>query len=365
MINYKGYKPEELGVTAETATKFEKLRFYNVKEVPELRVYGLYDYKNGERFTRMPEEVAEKVSNSVKTLNYCTAGGRVRFVTTSNVVAVRAKTPYTNQLFYWNPISTFGFDIYINNGIRDVYFQSMVSDNNMQNEEGMCDVKPLPAGRKEITINLPLYKEINELYIGLDEESELCARADYRFEKPVLYYGSSITQGACTSRPGMTYESIISRRLDTNFINLGFSGACQAEPAMREYLKTVDCSVFVYDYDHNSTVEGLAERHEALYKDFRETHPDTPVIIVGRPDFFIFESHAADDARRREILMNTYKNAFDRGENVIYIDGYSLFAGEDRDDCIVDGTHPNDLGYTKMAEVIGNAVEFALGSYKI
>lgn len=365
MINYKGYKPEEIGITDESVTKYENLRFYSIKDVPALRVYGLYDYKNGDRFTRMPEDVAEKTSKNVKSLNYCTAGGRVRFTTTSNVLAVRAKVPEVLQLPYWNPIGVSGFDVYVSNGIRDVYLTSMTTNNPMQTSDGICDIRPLPGGKKEITLNLPLYQSINELYIGLTEDSELEARADYHFEKPVLYYGSSITQGACASRPGMAYEAIISRKLDCNYINLGFSGACNAEPAICEYLKTVDCSVFVYDYDHNSSVQGLAQRHEGLYKAFRETHPDTPVIIVGRPDFFIFDSHAADDASRREILMNTYKNAFDRGDNVIYIDGYSLFADEDRDDCIVDGTHPNDLGYSKMAEVIGNAVEYALASYKM
>ena len=365
MINYKGYKPEELGITDEVVTKHEKLRFYNIKDVPEFRVYGLYDYKNGEKFKRMPEAAAEKVSEGVRQLNYCTAGGRVRFTTTSGVIAVRATTPNSTQLSFGNPIGMAGFDIYISNGLRDIYLASFTPNNGMFSETGMCDLKGLPGGKKEITLNLPLHQSINELYIGLIEDSDLETRPDYRFEKPVLYYGSSITQGLCASRPGMAYEAIISRKLDCNFINLGFSGKCYAELPMCEYLQTVDCSAFVYDYDHNSGVEMLRDTHERLYRMFRDTHPETPVIIVGRPDFFTCDCNFETDMQRREIVMNTFRTAKDNGENVIYVDGYSLFGGEDREDCTVDLVHPNDLGMTRMADVIGKAVEYAIAPYKV
>ena len=85
----------------------------------------------------------------------------------------------------------------------------------------------LPKGRKEITINFPLYSGVTELWIGLNRNSTLEKRADYKIGRHVLYYGSSITQGGCASRPGMAYEAIISRRLDADFINLGFNGSAR------------------------------------------------------------------------------------------------------------------------------------------
>lgn len=360
MINSKSYTCAELNITHESVTKFENIRFYSVRETDEFRVYGLFDYKNTERFVRMPEAVAETVSDGVKDLNYCTAGARVRFVTTSDYLAIRTKSLGFAAMQQTNSIAAAGFDIYINNGIRDTYAFSFTPYNGLQNEDGMCAIRALPKGIKEITVNLPLRQSLYELYIGLDETSELTARTDYKFEKPVLYYGSSITQGFCASRPGMAYESLISRRLDTNFQNLGFAGKCHAEEAMADYLSTFDCSVFVYDYDHNSNPKMLAERHENLYLKFRSTHPTTPVIIVGRPDFYSDFRLFRSDEERREAVISTYHNALARGENVFYIDGYALFSGEDREDCTVDLVHPNDVGMVRMADVIGKAVEKSL-----
>lgn len=358
MINAHGFTCEELGITAEKVTERENIRFYSVKTTNELRVYGLYDYKDTEYFCRMPEAVAETVSDGVKELNHCTAGARVRFVTTSGYIAIRTKGEVVISTL--NPIAAAGFDLYINNGVRDTFSCAFTPHCGMSDDAGMLNIKSLPAGRKEITLNLPRDQKMSELYIGLDCTSELYARDDYKFEKPVLYYGSSITQGYCASRPGMIYESLISRRLDANYINLGFAGKCLAEDTMADYLASVDCSVFVYDYDHNSSPQMLRERHEKLYLKFRKTHPETPVIFVGRPDFYSnFELYSQDE-ERREIIMNTYHNALSRGERVIYIDGYSLFAGEDREDCTTDLVHPNDIGMTRMADVIGKAVESAL-----
>ena len=359
MINAKGYTPAELGITAEQITEKQSIRFYSIKETDLFRVYGLYDYKKEGLFKRLPEAVAETVSASVARQNYSPAGGRVRFVTNSDYVAIRVKAndyPIPAPA----PIAACGFDMYINNGVHDLFHSSFIPFNSMFSEDGMLDIKSLPAGKKEITINFPLGKSMYELYIGLDESSTLAPRADYKYEKPVLFYGSSITQGWHVSRPGLTFEAIISRKLDMNFINLGFGGACHGEPEMADYLSTIDCSAFVLDYDHNSKPELLRERHEQVYLKFRKTHPETPVIIVGRPNFYADFRDYRENEERRSILMNTYNNALDRGENVYFIDGQSLFAGEDRADLTVDMVHPNDLGMLKMADVIGKVIEHAL-----
>jgi len=359
MINAKGYLPVLLGVTADEVTSKNGIRFYSVKETDEFRVYGLYDYKNTEKFVRFPEAVAETVSKNVAIGNYNPSGARVRFVTDSDYIAIKAKAdnyPYPMA----NPIASCGFDIYVNNGVRDVFAGSIIPFISLFSEDGVLGILTLPKGTKEITVNFPLGKSMYDVYIGLDESSSLAPRADYKYEKPVLFYGSSITQGWHASRPGLAYESIISRKLDCNFINLGFGGSCHGEPEMADYLATVDCSAFVLDYDHNSNPDLLSERHENVYLKFRHTHPETPVIIVGRPNFYADFRDYRENELRRSILMKTYHNALDRGENVYFIDGQSLFAGEDRADLTVDMVHPNDLGMMKMADVIGKVIETAL-----
>jgi hypothetical protein len=215
----------------------------------------------------------------------------------------------------------------------------------------------------DITINFPLYNDIDNLYIGLQESAEVKSGAKYKYEKPVVYYGSSITQGACASRPGTSYQAIISRKLDCNYINLGFSGNARGEEIMARYISSLDMSVFVMDYDHNaSSLEHLEKTHQPFFRIIRESNSELPVIFVTKPDF---DSNPSENTKRRDIVYRTYMEALRAGDgNVYFVDGESLYGTTDRDSCSVDGCHPNDLGFMRMAEVICPYVDRALRSIK-
>lgn len=359
MINLKYQTAAELGVTNAKITSRENLLFYNVKQKP-FRIYGLYDPLNTSPYRRMPEAVAEATNDGVKHTNFNTSGGRVRFVTDSDYIALRMVSSGSAHMSNMCLMGSSAFDIYVShNGVDR--FAGVFDPPLTGYTDGYDNIigSPwLPKGRKEITINFPLYSGVTELWIGLDRNSTLEERADYKIRKPVLYYGSSITQGGCASRPGMAYEAIISRRLDADFINLGSNGSARAEQPIADYMASLDPVVFVMDYDYNAPdPEYLAKTHENLYMTFRKAHPDTPVIIVGKPDFWLC---SGSNMERRDVIYRTYNNARLRGEKVIFIDGHSLFPANMREECTVDNCHPNDLGMTGMADVIGKAVEFAL-----
>ena len=232
--------------------------------------------------------------------------------------------------------------------------------------EGYSSGKRTDGADTDYTINFPLYDGVKELYIALKKDAHVSAPAPYTVEKPVVYYGSSITHGGCASRPGNTYEAFISRNLDADYINLGFSGSAKGEFAMAEYIATLDMSVFVMDYDHNTPSEqNLLETHEPFFKAIRAAHPTLPVIFVTAPNTRLSGNvNYAGRGRlytRRNIIRRTYENALIAGDtNVYFIDGFDLFAGEDWDACTVDGTHPNDLGFFRMSQVIGKMVKKAL-----
>lgn len=357
MIPYSGLTCEELSVTNEKLTSLPNLRFYDAKEVPGMRIYGILETEDKTRFCRIPENVASNTNQGVMRNNYHPAGGRVRFVTTSEYVAVRRNIPYKLPSSNLNMLATTGFDFYVKRDGKETFVGS-VKPSIVRYGDGFDGIIQLPKGKKELTVNLPLYSDSSTIYIGLDSESELYAHPDYKLELPVVFCGSSITQGGCASRPGLAYEAIISRRYDINFTNLGFAGSFLAEDAMIEYISTLNCSALVMDYDHNApNHEHLEKTHEKLYLRFRESHPDTPVVMIGRPDFSIL---GTADAKRRQVIFNTYNNARLRGEKVVFVDGYSLFGGELHEECTVDGIHPNDLGMYRMADVIGKALSFAL-----
>ena len=202
---------------------------------------------------------------------------------------------------------------------------------------------------------MPLYNEVLSLEIELTEKATVSHGKPYKNVKPILYYGSSITQGGCASRPDNSYQSMIEKWNNVDYINYGFSGAAKGDKCVIDYITEVDCSVFVCDYDHNSDTPELIERHYNVYETFRKKHPKTPFIIVTRPDFYTpVTKNAIKWAKSAfEVIKKNYEKAVASGDkNVYFIDGRKMFPKGEREWCTVDGVHPNDLGFYHMAKTI-------------
>ena len=328
-------------------TKIDKkdIKFYNVNEAP-FKVYGVYH--NGERFIRMPSDVAKNTSEGVYSLHDHTAGGRVRFKTNSPYIAIFAKIPASGKMSHFALTGSTGFDLYRMFGKEERFIASFVPPFDIAGGYEM--VKEVgKGGMREYTINFPLYSKVSELYIGLAESAKVEAPTPYRDMLPIVYYGSSITQGGCASRPGSSYQAYITRRLRIDHINLGFSGSAMGEDAIIEYLKTLPMSCFVLDYDHNApTTEHLAATHEKLFKAVREGHPNIPIIMMPKPVYYLPKS----EAPRQEIIKATYDNAVKAGDkNVYFIKSRDMmrYCGNDG---TVDGCHPTDLGFYSMAKAV-------------
>lgn len=337
----------------ETKIKRAHLEFLDAEAEP-FRIYGLLR-ENG-RYCRMPEAVAESVSEYVHSLYGNTAGGRVRFVTDSPYVAISVTMDGICKMEHMTFAGSAGFDMYIDEGNGQTYYRSFIPSFHM--DSGYESVADFPNRKKRmITINFPLYSNVKKLYIGLDSQSMRKEAPDYKYEKPIMYYGSSITQGGCASRPGNCYQNIISRRLDTNYRNLGFSDGARGETAMAEYIAEQEMSIFVCDYDHNAPdMETLKKTHLPLYRTVRAKQPRLPIVFVTAAEVLSAPNMKPPNVEpsvfsdRREVIRETYRTAVAEGdENVYFIDGAELFAGEDWDLCTVDGRHPNDLGFYRMA----------------
>ena len=325
----------------ETTIEKEDIRFYSADDAP-FRIYGLIR-ENG-KYRRMPEAAAKGVSKGVHRLHACPAGGRIRFATDSTYVAIHVKMGRIFQMPHFALTGTTGFDLYADGRFIKTFTPPLdVTDG----YESVLDIKGKRL--REITIDFPLFSEVTELFIGLQKDAVIKEPCPYENEKPVVYYGSSITQGACASRPGRTYQSVLSRALHYDFVNLGFSGSAKGEDEMTEYIKTLDMSLFVYDYDYNApTSEHLAATHEKMFLGVREAHPNVPVLILSRPRFY----PSAEEEERLRIIRATYENALARGDkNVYFIDGKTL-AALCEDDGTVDGCHPTDFGFASMVNAI-------------
>ena len=320
--------------TIETKIDRKNIKFYKIDEAP-FKVYGVFN-ENG-KYRRMPECVAKSVSEGVYSLHSNTAGGRVRFATDSKYIAIYARMDRLGKMSHFALTGSIGFDMYAD----DQYVKSFVPPFNIENGyEGIMEFEE--SAQRQITINFPLYSNVNELYIGLENGAMLKEDEPYNNEKPVVYYGSSITQGGCASRPGMSYQAIVSRKFNYDYINLGFSGSAKAEDEMIEYIKKLDMSLFVYDYDHNApSVEHLEKTHEKMFRAIRDKHPLLPVIMMSRPKWFL----TAEEKTRRDIIESTYKKAIAAGDkNVYFLDGKAL-TRLCKDSGPVDTCHPTDFGF--------------------
>lgn len=331
-------------LAVETNIVREGLEFLDVEEEP-FRIYGV-KMENG-KFRRMPEKIAVTVSERVGWLHTNTAGGRVRFVTDSPYVAI--KTACSPIRYSHMPLTgTAGFDVYSEYEGKQRYEGTFIPPYNI--ETGYESVIDFTVKCKRlVTIFLPLYCEVSKLYIGLKEGAILEKAPDYRIETPVVYYGSSITQGGCCSRPGNCYQSILSRKFDCNYINLGFTGGAMGEDAITDYIKEFKMSVFVLDYDHNAlTPEDLEATHSRMFCAVREMHPQLPIVIMPRPKYYLNE----EEKLRSQITYNTYLAAKEAGDkNVYFISGRELMELVE-DTGTVDNCHPTDSGYFSMANAL-------------
>ena len=322
-------------------------------EISPFRIYGLMR-ENG-RFCRMPENIAESVSEAVHARFANTTGGRVRFRTDSPYIAIHAEMDDICKVPNFTLCGSAGFDLYTEEADGKERFLGVFQPP-VDMTDGYESILDLPPSKlRTVTIGFPLYSNVKKLFIGLKDTSHIEMASDYLIEKPVIYYGSSITQGGCASRPGTSYQAIISNHLCINYINMGFSGAACAEASMCEYLASLEMSAFVCDYDYNALdAEFLRRTHLPLYRTIRKKQPYLPIILVSSPDIF---QHPATMVERRDIIMATYSAAQSDGDtHISFIDGTELFGDEDWDLCTVDSVHPNDLGFYRMANRIGKEI---------
>ncbi len=345
MIAIKKLSDVDVNFKIKTCFDLTDKQFYDVKNEP-FRIYGVF-YEDGQ-FRRLPEQVAASVSPGVEFLHGHTAGGRVRFRTDSPYVLINAQMGYIERVPHMTLVGAGGFDLYAADPEERYIGSFLPPVDTTTGYDGMVDFGS--SELREITVNFPLYAEVKELYIGLAKGAKLLPPMPYPTEGRIVYYGSSITQGGCASRPGNAYQHILTRRFGIDHLNLGFSGNAQAEDEIVNYMKTLSMTVFVLDYDHNApTVEHLANTHERTYRAIREANPTLPIVMLSRPKPLL----TAEEEERLAIVQATYLHAKKQGDAHIYmIDGRELMAMAGHDGT-VDGCHPNDLGFVSMAKRLG------------
>lgn len=315
------------------------VRFFDIDE-PPFEIHGVRRHEG--QYTRVPPEIAAKLNTRAKKFNSATAGGRVRFKTDSTYVAIRVHIGDIYRVPMLTLTASAGFDLY-----EGKCFLGSFNPPYEIQSGGVYEAVISLGERRErnLTLNMPLYSSVMKIWIGIDGKGSVSAPEKYKRVAPIVFYGSSITHGACASRPGMTFSAMLSRAIDTDIINLGFGAGCRGEGVLAEYIAQLDPALLVCAYDHNApNAEKLKETHEPFYKALREKNKNIQILFVSRP-----ETESTDDGeRRRAIIKETYTKAREQGDQrVHYLDGRELLYERD---LTHDGLHPNDLGEAKIAE---------------
>ncbi len=311
-------------------------------------LHGVFYDEKEKRFLRMDFETGNAVSGSVGYGNIYTSGGRICFRTNSKKLELTSKRSDFGGGVREALLGSAGF-ILLEKTEKGEYLRATISPT-PKDTEIFHGSATLSGEWKDYILYLPLFSDVEELTISLQGDASLETPKNYRNEKPIVYYGSSITHGGCASRPDTTYPAMISKWNDVDFVNLGFSGSALGEVAMAEYLSKQECSLFVCDYDHNApSVEHLQKTHYRLYEIFRAKQKDTPVLFITMPN----ARRHKDSAARRAVIYDTYKRAKKSGDkNVYFLDGKSFYDDKDSELFSVDGVHPTDLGFYAMAKKI-------------
>ncbi len=321
---------------------------YNIPH-PLFDLYGIYYDENDGRFRRIPQEIADKVNSGVKTLCKNTAGGRLRFKTDAKEIVITAE--YDSLIVTADNLSSIGNSAFILLEEKEDgnFWTTSVTRMQLSGTTNVSVMK-LKGVMTSYILYFPNYNSIKSLSLAFNSGAKIERGNKYKNLKPIVYYGSSITQGGCAQRADASYQSIISKWNNVDFINLGFSGWGRAEKEIVDYICGLDCSLFVLDYDYNApNAEYLKNTHYPFYKAFRESHPNTPILLLSKPDM----ERGLQEEERQKVIKSTYLKARRAGDkNVYFFNGKNFFNIKNREICTVDRAHPTTLGMYLMAKKI-------------
>ena len=320
---------------------------------PPFHINGFAWFLEEAKFCRLPENPTVSVPDAVRRLSQCTAGGQIRFQTNSTTLVIKVKLRGKAYMSHMPAIGQCGFDCYIGEPGNSQFFSST----NYDLEKDFYEVTLFERKTTDfvsVTLNFPLYQGVESVRVGVDKEATVMEPPPFRNNQKVIVYGTSITQGGCASRPGLNYTNILSRRLNQEFVNLGFSGNGKGEENMAKLIREIDSpACLILDYEPNCVSTALYKKTLPTFiSTFRKKHAHVPILIVSKFRYateLLYTKLQEDRMNRLAFQRNLVKQLRNSGDtNIYFCDGTNIL-GERWDECTVDGVHPNDLGFMQIA----------------
>lgn len=309
-------------------------------------------------FDRLPAKAEGIVRAPVWELSHHSAGLLIPFTTSSPTIHARwSLTAARLEMPHMPATGVSGLDLYVR---VDGTWRWLANGRPSAQTNAAQLVTGLTAEPRDYLLYLPLYNGVTSVEIGVPADVSIESRmrpAERR--KSIVFWGTSITQGGCASRPGMVHTAIVGRRLEWPVVNLGFSGNGKLEPEMARLIAEIDAAVFVLDCLPNLNPDEVAKLAEPAVRIIREARPETPILLVEDRDYsdaFLISAKRDRNRGSQAALHQAYQRLTADGcKHLHYLKAAALF-GTDGEDT-VDSSHPTDLGFSRMADAFQSALK--------
>ena len=345
-----------------SAQETGKTVYYDASAFP---IYGKAIENTSATYERLPASLERVIRKPVWDLAHHSAGISIRFRSNSTSIRLRWESFGLHTMNHMTDTGTRGLDLYSQDPVNGKwrFVKSARPAKEIVNDQLV--IGHMDPVMREYIVYLSLYEGVKKIEIGIDEGAVIDRPAldSPRKGSPIVMYGTSILQGGCANRPGMAFTNILSRELDREVVNLGFSGNALLDYEIAELMAQVeDPSLFVLDNVPNCKHEVIDEREEKFFRILRDAHPDVPVVFIENPNYphLVFDkATAADVAARNASMRAVYEKLKKAGEKKIYYIKGDKMLGTDGE-ATVDGTHFTDLGMVRYTEYVRPTFKKAL-----
>ena len=300
---------------------------------------------------RLPAKAEKLVRPSVWSLGQRSAGICIRFETKATAIHAKWKLTSSNlDMPHMPATGVSGVDLYARDGKNRWRWVANGRPTGLENNVKL--ISGLTAQSREFMLYLPLYNGVTNVELAGKGDSIRPAAERSVGMKPIVFYGTSITQGGCASRPGMVHTAILGRWFDRPVVNLGFSGNGRMEAEVGKLMEEIDASIFVIDCLPNVNAAQVTERTFDLVSGLRKAKPNVPIVLVEDRNY-TNSAFVASKAKHNRTNQAALKAEFQKLKaagikNLHYIEGKDLL-GDDGEGT-VDSSHPTDLGFMRQAE---------------
>ena len=345
---------------AVTAIAQDKINWHDITEWGvEGRGWG--EQERERWFDRFPAKAEGKVTGAVWNLSRHSAGMMVRFKTDARALQAKWKVLSPRLgMPHMPPSGVSGLDLYARDAKGKWRWAAATRPSKQEMQATL--LSGIAPGLREYAVYLPLYNGTESLAIGVPAGAKF-ERLAPRKAKPLIFYGTSITHGACASRPGMAHPAILGRRFDMPVINIGFSGNGKMHAAVGDLMAEVDAAAYIIDCLPNMNAAAVNARCVPLVKQLRKVRPHTPIVLVEdrrNANSWLVPSRSKHHTANHAALRKAYEQLKAAGVKHLHYLAGDLLIGDDAEGT-TDGSHPNDLGFFRQANAFEPVLRKALG----